>query len=582
MKITSISVDNEGIQLEKEHIHLSLQDFSNDLQNLKRAFTEMDLNLEEMTSLPSIHAQVLDSSIKDIALEANGLKQHLHVLGTEMFSSMDNLVDLANAIGVFGRELHKVSGISREVSEKGGAIVEVVNMVKGIAEQTKLIALNAYIESSRAGEQGLGFNVVSQEVNHLAKSSEELTDRITHGIDMIQDKIMTLSDSADALAQDGERSEIIAKQVAENMNGLGEDTKRMRQSARSLHTREIADKDVAQVDEVIFDEVFFAEMQANCLELYHQQRAQLDFLTTYHNEICAEVSRGQQTQAFSELYYWNWLAQVHSFLTGMSALKKSFAEYFQYMEQARGKGNDKLAACQSLAQGVTSLGEKSGACEEIITSLMGIISGSKASLQQVVIDVDQSFERAKKIREDMHAFKSAVLEVQSSLAAVLTIAVKIDMLGVIGNVEDGRISGSNSGVSFHHVSNEIRQQSILTTQNTNEVKNLLEEFIKQIEEMDQKLNEIVVQFTKEKYRVERAPMLLERLESSLDEVFDYTENIGAAVASICGKISTYSEQLQVFQAQVASLKLESPYTQYLRESVHNLRSLLANKNTNLS
>lgn len=119
-----------------------------------------------------------------------------------MTQAMSSVSALSDSITSAGSMIERLGEESKEI---GG----IISVIKGVAEQTNLLALNAAIEAARAGEQGRGFAVVADEVRSLASKTQESAGEIETIIEKIIKSVREMSDTVTksvGLAQESDES----------------------------------------------------------------------------------------------------------------------------------------------------------------------------------------------------------------------------------------------------------------------------------------------------------------------------------------------------------------------------------------
>ncbi|RMO69122.1 Methyl-accepting chemotaxis protein [Pseudomonas syringae pv. aptata] len=155
----------------------------------------------------------MSATVKDVArstTDAAEMSQRVNNSTLQGKTEIDNTIGLIQGLSVQAEE---TSRIIDELKGESNSISSVLDVIRGVADQTNLLALNAAIEAARAGEQGRGFAVVADEVRSLAQRTQNSTTEIEALIQALQKGTGAASGLMDASLQRTEGTVVLARQA---------------------------------------------------------------------------------------------------------------------------------------------------------------------------------------------------------------------------------------------------------------------------------------------------------------------------------------------------------------------------------
>lgn len=203
--------------------------------------TQSGVNQQRMeTEVVATAMNEMAATAQDVAQNANSAAKAAEAADREAQNGQQVVAATLGEINTLATSVGEAANVIQKLESDSDSIGTVLDVIRNIADQTNLLALNAAIEAARAGEQGRGFAVVADEVRTLASRTQQSTQEIQVMIEQLQSGARN---AVEVMAQSRERAQASVEQASKAGSSLAEITAAIASiSEMNVHIASAADQ----------------------------------------------------------------------------------------------------------------------------------------------------------------------------------------------------------------------------------------------------------------------------------------------------------------------------------------------------
>ena len=195
-------------------------------KNVDASHSSLEETAQQKAELANVvvSTQEMSKAAHEVAQITAELAEKMKLMNGTVRQSQSSIVTSTNTVQELSSSMESAKDSIDKVSARSDDINQILEVIRSVAEQTNLLALNAAIEAARAGEQGRGFAVVADEVRSLASKTQNSTEEIDKLINNLQQEVKvavsSIADSGEKVALSVQSTEEVNTSLSSIVNDI--------------------------------------------------------------------------------------------------------------------------------------------------------------------------------------------------------------------------------------------------------------------------------------------------------------------------------------------------------------------------